>query len=110
MHTTKGKILLALLVTSMIAVAFSIHPSYSAPAPTIYLDPSSIVDLTKTPGVLFNVTVWLNEGTDVGSFQINLFCDPGVLNITRAWIPSWDNDYIFKGKFVFTPPPAFRPG
>lgn len=108
MHATKGKILFALLITSMIAVGFSIHPSYAAP--TIYLDPSSIVDQTKTPGTFFNVTVWVNEGTDVASHQINLFYDAGVLNITRAWIPNWDNLYIFKGKFVFTPPPAFRTG
>jgi len=108
MSKTEGKILCVLLLTSMVAVALSVRPSYAAP--TIYLEPSSIIGETWTPGKFFNITAKINEGTGVAAFQVDIRYDSTVLNATRAWIPKTDTAYIFYGIPIFTPPPAFYSG
>jgi len=106
MSQTKGNILCALLITSMIAVALSIHPSYAVP--TIYIVPDTVKGAEWTPGKLFNLTAYVDVGTDVAAFQVDLQVDDNVLNITRAWRPFLDPLWIFKGKTTIGPAPSLH--
>jgi len=45
----------------------------------------------------FNATAWVNEGTDVAAFQVDLRYNSSILNATRAWLPYADSEYIFFG-------------
>jgi len=109
MHKTKGKFLLALLITSMIAFALSVHPSYAIPS--IYLMPDSIVNETWTPGTVFNITAYVDASPDVGvaGFQVDVMYDSSILDATGAWLPYWDPQYIFYGKNTVKPAPYFLP-
>jgi len=58
-------------------------------------------------GTRFNATVWLYNVTDLFAFQVYLAVNDTLLNITNAWVPSWDSSYVFYGKTTVPTPPAF---
>ncbi|RLG89411.1 hypothetical protein DRO34_07245, partial [Candidatus Bathyarchaeota archaeon] len=58
-------------------------------------------------GTRFNATVWIYEVTDLYNYQVYLEVNDTLLNITRAWIPDWDPDWIFTGQTTFAPQPVF---
>ena len=58
-------------------------------------------------GTRFNATVWIYNVTDLFSFQVNLIVNDTLLNITNAWIPSQDNQYVFFGKSTVPVGPTY---
>ena len=58
-------------------------------------------------GLCFNVTAWAYNVTDLFAHQVYLTVNDTYLNITRAWLPTWDPDYVFYGQGSIQPAPAF---
>lgn len=108
MHKTQNSILCALLITSMIAVALTIHPGYAISSITLQ---SSIplIDSSITPGTKFNITAYVDVGTNVAAFQVDMKYDATVVNATRAWLPYLDALYIFYGMSTVKPLPTVYP-
>lgn len=59
------------------------------------------------PGRRFNVTVWIYNVKNLFSFQFLLKVDDDLFNITRAWLPTTDEKYIFYGKRSVALSPTF---
>jgi len=64
------------------------------------------IEVTQT-GTRFNATVWLYNVTDLFAFQVYLAINDTLLNITNAWVPSWDSSYVFYGKTTVPTIPTF---
>ncbi|RLG43172.1 MAG: hypothetical protein DRN81_07120 [Thermoproteota archaeon] len=64
---------------------------------------------TTSVGHRFNSTVWAYDITGDGLFayQVNLVVNDTLLNITRAWVPTWDPQWVFAGQTCITPDPAY---
>ena len=58
-------------------------------------------------GTRFNATVWTYNVTDLFAYQVSLNVDDTLLNITRAWSPTWNTSWVLYGKTTVGPPPAF---
>jgi len=63
---------------------------------------------TTPVGTRFNATVWGYDVPAIFAFQVLLNVDDTLLNITDAWLPTWDVDYVFYGQATVQPVPAFR--
>ena len=71
-------------------------------------DGNFIFDSTSaTVGTKFNATVWVYEVTDLYAHQIYFVVNDDFLNITNAWLPTWDSQYIFYDLPTVRPTPAF---
>lgn len=64
-------------------------------------------DNTTSVGTRFNATVWVSNVTDLFSYQVYLEIDDSMLNITRVWMPTWDAQWVFYGKTVWSSPRLF---
>ncbi|MCK4482957.1 hypothetical protein KAU55_06990, partial [Candidatus Bathyarchaeota archaeon] len=60
-----------------------------------------------TVGSRFNSTVWVHDVTYLFAYQAYLSVNDTLLNITNAWFPTWDSDWVFNGKATIRPAPAF---
>jgi PKD repeat protein len=60
-----------------------------------------------TVGTRFNATAWIYNVSNMFAFQVRLYVDDSLLNITNAWLPTWDSNYIFAGQTTIQPTPAF---
>jgi len=96
-------ILLATLITC--SIVFSpltsvIHVGYALPGPRIYLDPSANTFYSNVTDVgdRFNVTVWVENVTNVGGAQVYMDFDDSIVNVTRWFEPTSDPQYIFYGR------------
>lgn len=96
-------IVIVILVVGIIAVVYYLTlPSEEEkppPAP-VYLVPSEITfDATEVSvGHSFNVTAWVANATDLFGYQVALYYNATVINVTNAWQPSWNSSYVFYGK------------
>ena len=81
---------LALRAASSISTEVSVYPNQNV----FYSGGASI-------GFRFNVTVWVENVSDLGSWQVQMGYDSSVINCTRAWQPTWDTQYVFYGKSSF---------
>ena len=76
-----------------------VEPATNPPAPGPYL------------GFSWNVSVWVkNVAEEIQAFQFLMVIDPdeNILNITGAWLPVWDPDYVFSGISTVCPSPSFN--
>lgn len=62
---------------------------------------------TTIKGSRFNVTIFVYDVTDLFAFQVYLEVNDNFLNITNAWLPDWDTQYVFYGKDKFKLGPEF---
>jgi len=62
---------------------------------------------TTAVGTRFNATVWVYNVTDLFAYQVKLNVNDTLLNITRAWRPTWDPQWVFYGKSTVGTAPAF---
>jgi hypothetical protein len=108
MHKTRNSILCALLIASMIAVALTIRPGYAISSITLQSS-MPLIDPSITVGTKFNVTAYVDTGTNVAAFQVDLKYDATVVNATRAWLPYSDPQYIFYGMSTAKPTPTIYP-
>lgn len=74
-------------------VDFLLKPSATA----VYLVPSEIRLNTAevSVGYRFNVTAWVSNVDDLLGFQVALYYDASVINMTKAWLPTWNSSYVF---------------
>jgi len=86
------------------AYAFSLNST------KVYLDPPQFLFSTDTVhlGYRFNVTAKVHDVKDLFAYQVGLSVDDAMLNITGAWLPTWDPQWVFFGKQTLAPPPAFH--
>ncbi|MGD8544932.1 MAG: hypothetical protein PVH12_02050 [Candidatus Bathyarchaeota archaeon] len=64
--------------------------------------------ISTTVGDRFNATVWACEVSEEAFlYQIHMKIDDTLLNITRAWHPTWDSDWIFYGRSAMLLGPVF---
>jgi PKD repeat protein len=63
---------------------------------------------TTSVGTRFNATVWIYNVTDMFGYQTLLSVNDTLLNITNAWLPTWDTNWVFYGQSSVQPIPAFR--
>lgn len=66
----------------------------------IFLDPSEIALNASevSVGYRFNVTAWVSEVEDLFGYQVALYYNASVINVTNAWQPTWNSSYVFYGK------------
>lgn len=66
----------------------------------IFLDPSEIALNASevSVGYRFNVTAWVSEVEDLFAYQVALYYNASVINVTNAWQPTWNSSYVFYGK------------
>jgi hypothetical protein len=95
---------LAILVIGIFAV-FPAFPSTRSP-PKIYVAPSKITfDFDNgTIGTLFNITVRVEDVTDLAAFEVKMYYDDCIINVTRWYEPTTDPDYVFYGKSTLAVP------
>ena len=62
---------------------------------------------STSKGTKFNLTVWIYDVTDLYAHQVNLVVNDTLLNITNAWIPNWNETYVFYGLLTIPVGPVF---
>jgi hypothetical protein len=62
---------------------------------------------TTSVGFRFNVTVWVSNVTSLYAYQVRLDYNSTLLKATRAWLPTWDPEWVFYGKTTSKLPPSF---
>ncbi len=105
MHKIRNIVLCMLLMTSMIAVVLSIHPGYAISSITLQSS-MPLIDPSITIGTKFNITAYVDVGTNVAAFQVDMKYDATVVNATRAWLPYSDAQYVFFGMSTVKPTPS----
>jgi hypothetical protein len=60
-----------------------------------------------TTGTRFNTTIWLYDVSDLFGWSVQLIVNDTLLNITRAWIPSTNPNYVFYGQTQIPLGPTF---
>jgi len=58
-------------------------------------------------GKRFNLTVYLYNVSELFAYQVSLKINDTLLNITRAWVPTWDPDWVFTGQTTVGVAPAY---
>jgi len=58
-------------------------------------------------GTRFNATAWAYDTANMFAYQVYVSIDDSLLNITNAWLPTWDSNWVFTGKTTVRPAPAF---
>ena len=93
-------IMFTLLLIGTLAFAFNIQPARAEPYATVYLDPPEILFLPdEVPiGHSFNVTCWVSNVTNLFGYQVTLYYNSTVINVTKALLPSTDTSYVFYGQ------------
>jgi len=106
-----------LILTITLALTLK-SPNFSAdasPGPTrVYLDEAANGEYMFDPatngtlGTLFNVTVRMEDAEDCATFQVRMFYNDSIINVTRWYEPKGDSEYIFNGRTTLPvpPPPA----
>ena len=62
---------------------------------------------TATVGSRFNATVWVSNVTSLFAYQAKLRVNGSLLNITDAWVPTWNSSWVFYGQATVRPPTAY---
>lgn len=55
-------------------------------------------------GSRFNITIYVYDVTDLYTYQVKLYYNSTILNVSRGWIPPDNPDYIFYGENSFESP------
>jgi hypothetical protein len=66
----------------------------------VYLNPTEIMLNASevSVGYRFNVSVSVAEVEDLFGYQVALYYNSSVINVTNAWRPIWNSSYVFYGK------------
>jgi len=76
------------------------------PATSIYLEPShytfdsSVVSI----GHKFNITVKADEVADLVAWEVRMYFNDSIINVTRWFEPTWDSEYVFYNATTFGAP------
>ena len=92
----------------------TIIPAYSAPGTEIsVINPITsnnnfeFYNYSTPVGSRFNATVKVYEVEDLFSYQVLMNINETLLNITNAWLPTWDTNWVFYGETSVRPAPFF---
>jgi len=58
-------------------------------------------------GDRFNATIMVYDVADLWAYQVLMNISDTLLNITNAWLPIWDLNWVFYGETSIQPAPAF---
>lgn len=66
----------------------------------VYLDPAEIMLNASevSVGYRFNVSVLVSNVEDLFGYQVALYYNSSVIDVTNAWQPTWNSSYVFYGK------------
>jgi hypothetical protein len=87
--------------------------AYASPSNSsrIYFDPSycTFDAANVSVGYRFNVTVRVKNVEDLAAWQVRMFYDDNIINVTRWFEPTWDPEYVFytKTTMAFPSPPNY---
>jgi len=56
---------------------------------------------TTSTGYKFNASIWVYDVGNLYAYQAKLAFNFTVINATRAWVPTWDPEWVFYGKEAF---------
>jgi len=95
---------LALILVFNITSTISIVSSSSVTK--IYLVPSDIVytPSNASVGILFNVTVMVENVADLACFEVRVYFNDSIINVTRWYEPTDNPEYVFQGKTTLPTP------
>ena len=101
-------LLIAILTSSPLAtpLAFSSF-EITAGSTEIYVDPpQKIFDAPTngTIGTLFNLTVKVKNMDDMKAWQVVMYFNDSIINVTQWYEPKWDPSYVFYGKTTIAAP------
>lgn len=105
-------VIYALLILA-ISLALTLKPEkllvHASPEATVFVYPSSIeLDKDTAPiGHRFNVTVKIENISDIKTWQVGIFFDPTIINVTRWFEPTWDPEYVFYDMGITIPAFAY---
>ncbi|MEM3697559.1 MAG: cohesin domain-containing protein [Candidatus Bathyarchaeia archaeon] len=109
----KAKLLLSIMLALSLAIAVTVPSikcqfqiTQSPESTKIYMDPSEIILYTDSVsvGYLFNITFWIQDVTDLAAWQVQMTFNDSIINATRWFEPTWDNQYVFYGKTTMAAP------
>jgi hypothetical protein len=60
-------------------------------------------------GSRFNATLWVYNVANLYAYQIRLDYNSSILRAVRAWLPTWNPQWVFYGKATIGSPPSFGP-
>jgi len=105
------------LLTIVFAITLDItaFPVYAYSGNTrICLDPSRItfvMGVNDTVGTLFNVTVRVEDVVDLACFEVKIYYNDSIINVTRWYEPTDNPEYVFHEKDTLpVPEPPSGPG
>lgn len=75
-------------------------------ATTIRVEPA-IIDITSPEQRYFNISITVQDVSQLFAFQTMLQVDDSILRISGAWLPTWDSNYVFFGKSSLQLRPTF---
>jgi thermitase len=72
----------------------------------IYFDPSycTLDAANVSVGDRFNVTLMVKNVEDLTGWQVRMFYDDSIINVTRWFEPTWDPEYVFYGSSTMPSP------
>ena len=59
-------------------------------------------------GSRFNATIRAYDIANLFTYQVRLYYNSTLLNVTRAWLPTWNPEWVFYGKNTTRPTPVFE--
>lgn len=98
-YTVLFVMLLAWSIT-LTPLTFLIRSSYALSVPRIRLDPSESTFYANETNIghRFNVTVWVENVTNLAGAQIFMHFSDSIVNVSRWFEPKSDPQYIFHGR------------
>lgn len=101
-----SELMLTLLLMGMLTLAIHVSSIQGESTARIYLDPSSYIFDTGngTLGGRFNVTVRVENVSNLAGFQVRIFYNDSIVNVTRWFEPTWDSQYVFRGNTTMAVP------
>lgn len=106
-----SSMIILVLSISSIATIGQAALVHALPSTDIYLDPSNYAFDASTDhvGKLFNVTVKVKGINDMKSWQIKMWFDDTIINVTRWYEPKSDPTYVFYGMTTLAAPAPPKP-
>ncbi|RLI65378.1 MAG: hypothetical protein DRO67_02775 [Candidatus Asgardarchaeum californiense] len=93
-------IMLTLLFICMLNIEFNIKKVDSSYTTTIYFDPPDYIFNANDVyvGFKFNATVRVSDVENLVAWQVCIYYNRSILEVSRYFEPAWDPEYVFYGK------------
>jgi len=101
-HVVFGLAFLVIVVFSLMSIVIECSPSDTR----IYSDPPNYIfdSCTVSIGYKFNVTLRVDKVADLVAWQMKMYYNDSIINVTQWFEPVWDHEYVFYGNKTFTAP------